>query len=85
MPGFIPRLHQELVGTLTKAMPIPSMRSPKRRAYDPFETLRPLASHVAILDNPSPPPATSSSSQSAGKAPAFSPVCQSWIGGSLAG
>ena len=85
LPGFIPRLHQELVRTLTKPISAPSIRSPKRRAYDPFDSVRPLATHVAILNNPSPPPSTSVSSQNAGKAPAFSPSNMAWVGGSLAG
>jgi actin-related protein 10 len=85
LPGFIPRLHQELIRSLNKTPAAPSIRSPKRRAYDPFEPVRPLAPYVAILNNPSPPPSTSSSSQNAGKAPAFSPSCMAWVGGSLAG
>lgn len=85
LPGFIPRVHMELARLLTKPIPIPSTRSPKRRAYDPYDALRPLVSHIAILNNPSPPPAQSSSSQNSGRAPAFSAASLAWVGGSLAG
>jgi actin-related protein 10 len=38
------------------------------------------------LNNPSPPPATTSRAKAnAGKAPAFSPATMAWVGGSLAG
>jgi actin-related protein 10 len=85
LPGFIPRVHQELIRILTKLVPVSSTRSPKRRAYDPFDVLRPLASHVAILNNPFPPPSESSSAQNTGRAPAFSAASLAWVGGSLAG
>ncbi|CCA68903.1 related to fungal specific actin related protein-Laccaria bicolor [Serendipita indica DSM 11827] len=82
MPGFIPRLHDEIVRTLTKVTPTASVRSPKRRAYDPYEPLRALVDHVAILNDPSPVP---SRARTAGSAPAFAPLCMSWVGGSIAG
>ncbi|KAG8834823.1 hypothetical protein FRC17_006931 [Serendipita sp. 399] len=85
MPGFIPRAHQEIVRTLSKPNPTPSMRSPKRRVYDPFEPLRSLVDNVSILNNPSPPAALSSDARNGGTAPAFAPLCMAWVGGSLAG
>ncbi|KAG8826416.1 hypothetical protein FRC19_008983 [Serendipita sp. 401] len=85
MPGFIPRVHQEIVRTLSRPNPTPSMRSPKRRVYDPFEPLRSLVDSVAILNNPSPSAAPSSEARNGGTAPAFSPLCMPWVGGSLAG
>jgi len=42
--------------------------------------------YISILNNPSPPPATSSrAAANAGKAPAFAPSLMAWVGGSLAG
>src|ERR1700722_9560093 len=87
LPGFIPRLHTEL---LQAVMP-PS--SPSRRPgrpdkptpppYDRYASLRPLVPYMAILNNPSPRPAIAT--VNAGKAPAFSPATIAWVGGSLAG
>jgi actin-related protein 10 len=87
LPGFIPRLHAEL---LQAVIPISSPSRPQMRPgrpvpppYDRYASLRPLVPHIAILNNPSPraPIATTN----AGKAPAFSPATIAWVGGSLAG
>ncbi|KAF7336758.1 Fungal specific actin related protein [Mycena venus] len=93
LPGFIPRLQQELVRAVGPP-PTPS-RLPARQdrpdrpslpPYDPYASLRPLLPYFAILNNPSPPPATTARAvANAGKAPAFSPATMAWVGGSLAG
>ncbi|KAI0925654.1 hypothetical protein AcV5_008332 [Taiwanofungus camphoratus] len=89
LPGFIPRLHSELL----RAISVPSSSHPPSRAgkprpapYERYASLCPLLPYFAILNNPSPPPATSTSgSPNAGKAPAFTPATMAWVGGSLAG
>ncbi|KAJ7285155.1 fungal-specific actin related protein [Mycena rebaudengoi] len=93
LPGFIPRLHNELLRAA--APPPPPARNPTRSdrpdrpsppSYDPYASLRPLLPYFAILNNPNPPPATSTrAGANAGKAPAFSPATMAWVGGSLAG
>ncbi|PCH42073.1 actin-domain-containing protein [Wolfiporia cocos MD-104 SS10] len=91
LPGFIPRLHAELLRTVSKPPPSPSRLSirpdrPTPMPYDRYAPLRPLAPYFAIMNNPSPPaPASVRGSESAGKAPAFTPAGLAWIGGSLAG
>ena len=88
MPGFIPRLHVELL----KAIAPPATRArhfirPDRQpppSYDRYATLRPLTSHFTILNNPS-PHTSGRANTNAGKAPAFSPATMAWVGGSLAG
>lgn len=94
LPGFIPRLQDELLRMLPR---LPSTSSgfekrsgpparPQRCAYRPYESLRPLHPYIAILNNPSPPPpADPNIPSNAGKAPAFTPALLPWIGGSLAG
>lgn len=89
-PGFIPRLHAELLRAI--APPSSSSRQPSRPnkhpppQYDKYAALRPLTNYFAILNNPSPPAPTSMrAGANAGKAPAFSPATMAWIGGSLAG
>ncbi len=93
LPGFIPRLHAELVraispspgqGTATPTGNKP--RRPRPSAHDRYAALRPLIPYFAILNNPAPPPPTTSrASANAGKSPAFTPATMAWIGGSLAG
>lgn len=59
-----------------------------RKPYDPYETLRPLAPFIAILNHPNPPLSSTQSSiasRSAGKAPGFAPVALAWVGASLTG
>ncbi|KAF8525930.1 actin family [Hysterangium stoloniferum] len=82
LPGFIPRLHSELVRALTPRED--QSRAPGRRPYNPYLALQPLLKHISILNNPSPPPPTAAK-QTAGRAPAFSPAALPWVGGSLAG
>lgn len=87
LPGFIPRLQNEIVRTLSRQPPQRHGAHPDRPSppvYDPYAPLRPLAPYIAILNNPSPPP-TSGASSSAGRAPAFTPAMLPWVGGSLAG
>ncbi|KAK7033266.1 actin-related protein 10 [Favolaschia claudopus] len=93
LPGFIPRLQQELVRAVGPP-PTPSRPSartdrpdkPPLPTYDPYVSLRPLLPYFAILNNPSPPPATTARAvANVGKAPAFSPATMAWVGGSLAG
>jgi actin-related protein 10 len=89
LPGFISRLHAELLRAIAPLSSSP--RQPTRPdkptpQYDRYATLRPLTNYFAILNNPSPPPPTSTrASANAGKAPAFSPATMAWVGGSLAG
>lgn len=90
LPGFIPRLHAELLRAIAPPLSSPrqSVRpdKPAPPQYDRYATLRPLTNYFAILNNPSPPPPTSArAGANAGKAPAFSPATMAWIGGSLAG
>ncbi|GLB40286.1 putative actin family protein [Lyophyllum shimeji] len=90
LPGFIPRLHAELIRALATP-PTPS-RQPARPdrppppAFDRYAPLRPLLPYFAVLNNPSPPPPMSDRARAnAGKAPAFTPATLAWVGGSLAG
>ncbi|KAI6122255.1 actin-domain-containing protein [Pisolithus croceorrhizus] len=91
LPGFIPRLHVELLRAI--APPGPPRQSsrhgrPAPPLYDRYAELRPLIPHFAILNNPVPQVSTSSSTRAmanAGKAPAYSPALMAWVGGSLAG
>ncbi|KAJ7126832.1 actin-domain-containing protein [Mycena epipterygia] len=90
LPGFIPRLQYELLRAVAPPT-TPSRHStrpdrPPLPQYDPYAALRPLLPYFAILNNPSPPAATSARAvANAGKAPAFSPATMAWVGGSLAG
>ncbi|KAI0047984.1 fungal-specific actin related protein [Auriscalpium vulgare] len=92
LPGFIPRLHAELLRAIASS-PSSAARPPMRPdrprppAYDRYAVLRPLVPHFAILNNPSPPaqPTGARGSANAGKAPAFTPAAMAWVGGSLAG
>ncbi|KAH9928381.1 actin-domain-containing protein [Fomitopsis serialis] len=91
LPGFIPRLQAELVRAINSSAPT-STRPPSRPGrprpdpYDRYAPLRPLLPYFAILNNPSPPPPTSTSFvTNAGRAPAFTPATMAWVGGSLAG
>ncbi|KAF8577782.1 actin-domain-containing protein [Ramaria rubella] len=79
LPGFIPRLHTELVRALT-----PRETRLGKRPHTPFLSLFHLLPYINILNHPSPPPPTTARS-SAGRAPAFSPAALPWVGGSLAG
>ncbi|KIO34497.1 hypothetical protein M407DRAFT_209681 [Tulasnella calospora MUT 4182] len=128
LPGFIQRLHAEIIKTLeSQPHPPASILSPRRggqstptpsasgantppdavtptavrfqhrqmiapsprRAYDPYATLRSIAPHIAILNNPSITNMVGHASPhalaNAGKAPAFAPALIPWVGGSLAG
>jgi actin-related protein 10 len=98
IPGFIPRLHTEIIRALstpsssTSRQPGRPGRVP-RPSFDRYATLKPLKSHFAILNNPNPIPQPSGmapttptrGSQNAGRAPAFTPAAMAWVGGSLAG
>ena len=96
MPGFLPRLHAELARALSPP-PSPTPQPSNRRKgkhrpppYDRYAPLRQLLPHFAILNNPDPPKESNDSGSaqrksSAGKAPAFTPACMAWVGGSLAG
>jgi len=96
MPGFIPRLHTEIARALSPP-PSPQKKPSIQRKgrlrpppYDRYAPLRQLLPHFAILNNPDPPQEKSDSGSTqkksgAGKAPAFTPACMAWVGGSLAG
>ncbi|KAH7906847.1 actin family [Hygrophoropsis aurantiaca] len=90
LPGFIPRLHKELIRAIE--YPPASYRQPSRSGkppppqYDRYSPLRSLLSYFAILNNPAPPqPGSARAANNAGKAPAFAPATMAWVGGSLAG
>lgn len=97
MPGFIPRLHAEIVRALSPPPSSQLQLSKQRKGrlrpppYDRYAPLRQLSSHFAILNNPNPPKEKKGSESAqkkstlAGKAPAFTPACMAWVGGSLAG
>jgi len=95
MPGFVPRLYAEIARALSPP-PSPQPLSLKQRKgksrpppYDRYAPLRQLLPHFAILNDPDPPKDKDAGStqkkSSAGKAPAFTPACMAWVGGSLAG
>ncbi|KAF9647030.1 actin-like ATPase domain-containing protein, partial [Thelephora ganbajun] len=97
IPGFIPRLHAEIARALSPPLS-PQLQFSKQRKgrlrpppYDRYAPLRQLLPHFAILDNPDPPKEKKDSGSAqkkpsaAGKAPAFTPACMAWVGGSLAG
>ncbi|KAF9453509.1 fungal-specific actin related protein [Macrolepiota fuliginosa MF-IS2] len=94
LPGFIPRLHAEILRAIQPPM-VNGNRNPgyptvpwkpPPPVYDRYASLRTLVPYISILNNPSPPPATSSRvAANAGKAPAFAPSLMAWVGGSLAG
>jgi actin-related protein 10 len=91
LPGFIPRLHAEIL----RCIQPPTPRNPKAPmipgrplppVYDRYASLRSLVPYISILNNPSPPPPNSNrAAANAGKAPAFAPSLMAWVGGSLAG
>ena len=89
LPGFIPRLHAELIKALASVLHF--SRPPTRPGRSPvpindrYAPLQPLLPYFAILNNPSPGASQSSAASGAGKAPAFSPASLAWVGGSLAG
>ncbi|KAF7795277.1 hypothetical protein EIP86_006430 [Pleurotus ostreatoroseus] len=93
LPGFIPRLHAEIIRAISPpSMSQDSSRPPSRPGrprpspYGRYSALRPLVPYIAILNNPTPPPpASTRASENAGKAPAFTPATMAWVGGSLAG
>ncbi|TCD66444.1 hypothetical protein EIP91_001381 [Steccherinum ochraceum] len=94
LPGFISRLHTELLRAISPPTSQHSSRPPSRPGrprptqYDKYACLRQLVPYFAILNNPSPPPLQPNpprGSLNAGKAPAFTPAAMAWVGGSLAG
>ena len=94
LPGFISRLHIELLRAVSPPTSQQSSRPPSRPGhprpalYDKYASLRQLVPYFAILNNPAPPPTASNaprSSHNGGKAPAFAPAAMAWVGGSLAG
>ena len=95
IPGFIPRLQAEIARVLdipSSPQPQPSKnRKPRLRLppYHRYAPLRQLLPYFAILNNPDPLTeengSTQKKSNAAGKAPAFTPACMTWVGGSLAG
>ncbi|RXW16334.1 hypothetical protein EST38_g9525 [Candolleomyces aberdarensis] len=94
LPGFIPRLHSEILKALSPppAPPPSRQNSPSKSnrplppQYDKYAALRPLTPYFAILNNSTPPAAPSERARAnAGRAPAFAPAMLAWVGGSLAG
>ncbi|KAG9224895.1 hypothetical protein CCMSSC00406_0001954 [Pleurotus cornucopiae] len=85
LPGFITRLHAELLRAVSPPQQQGDAPVPTRK-YDRYASLRPLIPYIAIMNNPAPPaPASDRARASAGKAPAFTPATLAWVGGSLAG
>jgi actin-related protein 10 len=94
-PGFIPRLQSEIARALSPPLSPQPQYSKQRKGklrpppYDRYAPLRQLLPHFAILNNPDPPKEKDQGlmqkKSSAGKAPAFTPACLAWVGGSLAG
>ncbi|KAL0577640.1 hypothetical protein V5O48_004329 [Marasmius crinis-equi] len=91
LPGFIPRLHSELLHAIQPPPFIPRhapMRPdrPPPPQYDRYASLRPLTPYFAVVNNPSPgEPHSDRAKNNAGKAPAFTPATLAWVGASLAG
>jgi len=89
MPGFIPRLQEEIVRAVAEPVTKPRPWKNGKRPpppYDKFKALRPLTAFFAILNNPSPSvPRSDRAAANAGKAPGFAPAALPWIGGSLSG
>ncbi|KAH6909165.1 actin family [Coprinopsis sp. MPI-PUGE-AT-0042] len=90
IPGFIPRLHTEIIRILTSPPPPPFQSKRKGRPplprFDKYAQLRQLVPFFAVINSPNPPPTKSERARvNAGKAPAFAPAMLAWIGGSLAG
>ncbi|KAJ3785381.1 fungal-specific actin related protein [Lentinula aff. detonsa] len=90
LPGFIPRLHVELLRAISPLPPSSRQHTrsdkPPPPQYDRYATLRPLIPYLTIVNNPSPPaPLSDRAKNNGGKAPAFSPATMAWVGGSLAG
>ena len=92
LPGFIPRLHTEILRTLSTPPSTKQLNTSKSSKhilppYDKYAPLRPLIPYIAILNNPKPPavPASDRAKANAGKAPAFVSALMPWVGGSLAG
>ncbi|KAG7089391.1 hypothetical protein E1B28_011079 [Marasmius oreades] len=90
LPGFIIRLHSELLRAIQPSPFVP--RHPVRPdkppppQYDRYASLRPLTPYFAIVNNPSPgEPHSDRAKNNAGKAPAFTPATMAWVGASLAG
>src|SRR5258708_16264351 len=80
LPGFIPRLHTELIRAIVTS-PSTSARPPVKPgrlrppAYDRYAALRPLVPHFAILNNPSPTqPSGARGGANARTPPAFTPA-----------
>ncbi|EKM78646.1 hypothetical protein AGABI1DRAFT_75023 [Agaricus bisporus var. burnettii JB137-S8] len=91
LPGFIPRLHAEILRCIQPPITRSHKESthprrPLTPVYDRYASLRSLVPYISILNNPSPPPPNSTrAAANAGKAPAFAPSLMAWVGGSLAG
>ena len=94
IPGFIPRLNAEITRALGTPPSLQPQLSKHRKGnlrpqpYDRYAPLRQLLPHFTILNNPDPPKDSNSvgkRASAAGKAPAFTPACMAWVGGSLAG
>jgi len=92
LPGFIPRLHAELIRALAPPQTSVTQSSRPNRtpvpSYDRYASLRALVPYFAILNNPSARATASTSERAAansGRAPAFMPSLMAWVGGSLAG
>ncbi|TFK49938.1 actin-domain-containing protein [Heliocybe sulcata] len=92
LPGFIPRLHAELIRALAPPQSSPRQSGRPNRTpvppYDRYASLRALVPYFAVLNNPSARSTASTSDRAAansGRAPAFMPSLMAWVGGSLAG
>lgn len=87
LPGFIPRLRDDILRLLPPAEPDRQATDARaeaaewrRRSKDKYAHLHGLNSKIAILNDPVPGPHKNS-----GSAPLWTPSLVSWVGGSLAG
>lgn len=87
LPGFIPRLRNDIIRLLPPAEPEPLSSDARieaaewrRRSKDKYAHLHGLGSKIAIVNDPAPGPKKSS-----GSAPRWTPALIPWVGGSLAG
>lgn len=87
--NFIPRLRLSLLQSLlpppTSPAPSEAISLPawKMRHTEPYRELYPLASKLAILNDPR--PLESEGTTKGGSAPRWTPSLMPWVGGSLAG
>lgn len=90
LPGFIPRVRNELFcriptesATLSFKDPQAEVASWRKRSKEPYAELHGLAKRLAIINDPA--PLDGAASASGGTAPRWTQSLVAWVGGSLAG